>query len=273
MEGLIAGEDEVAGGRSVVGTGAGLIEVVGHVGGVCLGAFAVHLLHGLGDPEVQALAPREGEAADQCLADELVGEAEAGLDGVIGGGCRKIIRGNDQIGTLSLVDGIEEAISAELSEGLKHLEAEVAADDRCVGKRGTAVLAHALEAPANDKTDAFRHVELADLKVRPPAPLCVEEPSLLREVLEDFFHKEGVAFGLTVDRLDERGRRRLGGESAQHRLDSGFRKWLESDTVGEALPDERLEGLGEGTRCVELDVAIRCDGEDGHLVLMLGDVL
>src|SRR5439155_25481277 len=136
-----------------------------------------------------------------------------------------------------------------------------------------AVFAHPLEAAGDDEPDAFWHVELADLKVRPPAPLCVEEPPLLREVLEDFFHKEGVAFGLTVNRLDEHGWRRLAGERVQHRLDSGFRERLESDAMGEALADERLEGLGEGTRCVELDVAIRCDGEDGHLVLMLGYVL
>ena len=48
---------------------------------------------------------------------------------------------------------------------------------------------------------------------------------------------------------------------------------LESDPMGKALPDQRLECPREGASCVKLDVAICSDGEDGHLVLLLGDVL
>ena len=69
-------------------------------------------------------------------------------------------------------------------------------------------------------------------------PFSVEQPSLLREVLEDLFDEEGVAFRLPVDRLDQRRGRLLAGESAQHILNTGLRKRLESDAVGEALPDQ-----------------------------------
>lgn len=60
-----------------VGSGAGLVEVMSHVGGVGLCAFAVDLLHRLRDAKVQPLAARQRETADKRLADQLVGEAEA----------------------------------------------------------------------------------------------------------------------------------------------------------------------------------------------------
>src|SRR5439155_16752020 len=62
-----------------------------------------------------------------------------------GGG--EVVRGDYQVRALSLVDGVQECVSAEFGKGLKHLEAEVATDDRCVSKRRPAVFAHALEAP------------------------------------------------------------------------------------------------------------------------------
>jgi len=65
----------------------------------------------------------------------------------------------------------------------------------------------------------------------------------------------------------------MAGERAQHRLNAGLWQRLESDPMGKALPDQRLECPREGASCVKLDVAICSDGEDGHLVLLLGDVL
>ena len=76
------------------------------------------------------------------------------------------------------------------------------------------------------------------MKVGPPAPFRIEQPSLLREVLEDLLDEERVAFGLPVDRLDEHCRRGLTSECLEHRRDARLRKWLQSDAVSEALPDQ-----------------------------------
>ena len=69
MEGLVAGEHEVAGGLGGIGPSAGLVEMVGHVRRVSLGALAVDLLHRVGNAQVEALAAGEGEATYERLPD------------------------------------------------------------------------------------------------------------------------------------------------------------------------------------------------------------
>ena len=166
-----------------------------------------------------------------------MGEAEARLGRVIA--CHgNIISSDDQVRALRVIDGVQEGVGVQVTELLQQFEAEIAADDGGVCQRYSALFADPLEAPADDKTDAFGHVELADLKVRPPAPLRVKQPPLLGQVLEDFFHKEGVTFGLAVDRLDERRRWWLACERAQHGLNAGLRERLESDAVSKPLPDQ-----------------------------------
>ena len=59
---------------------------------------------------MQALAAGQGKAANQRLADQLVGEAEACLGGVITGD-RKVISSDDQIRALGLVDSIQQRVS------------------------------------------------------------------------------------------------------------------------------------------------------------------
>src|SRR5439155_4501105 len=170
--------------------------------------------------------------------NQLVGEPEARLLRAIACDHGNVIGGHDQVSALCLVDGIKECVGIQIAKLLQQFEPEIAADDRCVSERGPAIFADPLKAPADDETDAFGDVELADLKVRPPAPLRVEKPPLLGKVLEDFFHKEGVTFGLAVDRLDERRRWWLACERAQHGLNAGLRERLESDAVSKPLPDQ-----------------------------------
>ena len=64
------------------------------------------------------------------------------------------------------------------------------------------------------------------MQIGAPAPFAVEQPALLREVLEDLLHEERVPFCFTIDRLDERGRWRLTREGAKHRLNACLRKRL-----------------------------------------------
>ena len=59
VKSLVSGEHQIAGGLGRVGTGAGLVEVVGHVRRVSLRAPAIHLLHRLRDAEVQTLTARQ----------------------------------------------------------------------------------------------------------------------------------------------------------------------------------------------------------------------
>ena len=202
-----------------------------------------------------------------------MGEPEARLQRAIACDHGNVIGGHDQVSALCLVDGIKECVGIQIAKLLQQFEPEIAADDRRVSEGRPAVFAHPLETPADDETDAFWDIELAHLKVTAPAPLGIEEPALFRQVLEDLLHEERVAFRLTIDRVDQRRWRWLAGERAQHRLNAGLWQRLESDPMGKALPDQRLECPREGASCVKLDVAICSDGEDGHLVLLLGDVL
>ena len=104
LHGLVAGQRQVAHRLLGVGGAPRLVEVVGQVGGVLLQGAGVEPLHRLGYPQVPPLPPGQGEAADQRLADKLVGEGEAGLRAVGGGG--------DEVGPLRLVDGVEEGVGA-----------------------------------------------------------------------------------------------------------------------------------------------------------------
>ena len=104
----------------------------------------------------------------------------------------------------------------------QQIEGEVASDDGGVRQRGAAFLAHALEAAGDDEADAFRDIQRGNLEVGAPAALRVEELALFREVLEHLLDEERVAFGLAVDRLNERCRRALAGQRLEHRLDTRF---------------------------------------------------
>ena len=65
---------------------------------------------------MQALAAGQGEAADQRLADQLVGESEAGLGGPGAGGRGTFIGGDDEVGALGLVDGVQEEVGVAFGQ-------------------------------------------------------------------------------------------------------------------------------------------------------------
>src|SRR6266581_2756749 len=113
--------------------------------------------------QVKALATGQREAAYQRLADQLMGEAEPRLGRTTR--CSGTFRsGNDQVRALRLVDSVEERIRIQISERLQQCEGEIAADDRRIGERCTALLAYALQPPADHKADSLRDVELAHLQ-------------------------------------------------------------------------------------------------------------
>ena len=131
-----------------------------------------------------------------------MGESEAGLGGPGGGRGGTFIGGDNEVGALGLVDGVQEEIGVAFGQLFEQIKGEVASDDGGVRKGGTALVADALEAAGDDEADAFGDIQRGNLEVGAPAAVRVEELALVREVLEDLFDEEGVAFGLAVDRLD-----------------------------------------------------------------------
>src|SRR6266516_1115619 len=215
---------------------SGLQVMIGQVRRVRLQVGLVDALDRLRDAQVEELASGQGDATDQRLADQLVGEREAGLAGTLRGG-------GDEVGTLRPVHGVEQGVLTSTANRTKKVEAEAAADHGRGREYLTALFAQPLQAPPDDQANAFGYVQLVDVEVRAPPPLCIQQLSLLAKVFEHLFHEEGITFRLGVDRPNQRAGRFLATEGPQHGLYTRLREALERVPLGQTLADQLFKRI------------------------------
>src|SRR6266851_8250454 len=130
------------------------------VGGVVIKRFRIDTLHRLSYTQMQALPPRLRNPTEERLANELVSETKARL--------RRIDQERNEVGSLRRIDRVQQLIivrSVGFTQRFQQLVVDIATDHRGCGQRTAAVLSQALEPSADHETDAFRHVQLADLQV------------------------------------------------------------------------------------------------------------
>ena len=247
--GLAPGQAREAEQPAGLGGRAGLGEVVGDLGGRGVEAVGVAAFQGVGHQQVEAPATGLGQRRQQRLADQLVGEQEP----VLVGGAREW---GHEPGPFGLVEGAEEGVGGQFTEGLEELVGEGPPDDGGGGERPAPVVPQAFQAPAEHQAQALRDAKVVDVDHGEEPSALVEQAALLGEVLEDLLGEEGVALGLGVDRGHERRRRLLPGQRGQQGGDAVLREAFEADRLGPASAQQALERTGEGMGGRDLGVAI-----------------
>ena len=140
--------------------------------------------------------------------------------------------------SLRLLDGIEHVLGIEAVDRLQNTRIEDSADHCCRPENPGRGFLQPLQTPPDDETNAFGNVELRDGNPIDPVPVLVEEPLLFPQVLEHLFHEERVPFGLSVDHVNERARRRATGKALDELGRGPFRKPAQRDAMAEALTNE-----------------------------------
>ena len=153
----------------------------------------------------------------------------------------------------------------DVGEVLEQRERERAPDDRAGRQDLLRLFAEPLEPPTDDEPHAFGNVELVDREVRSEFAGLVEDLPFFGEVPEDLLDEEWVAFGLRVDRVDDRRRGRFGCERFDHRGDAVAVEAVQREAFERARAEHALDACSEGARHFELDITVRADAEDPQL--------
>src|SRR5262249_40664701 len=158
-------------------------------------------------------------------------------------------------------EGIKQRVLAQRADGGELPEREDLAKRGRGAQRVDRWLAQTVESPADRFLHALRDGKFVRLLSRPATVLAVDL-TLLDQRLHDLLDKEGIAFGLAVQRRGEfLGHAFLPEESGEQRVRVGERQTAKRKACRQSLAVPIDERGGEWVSAVELDFAIRGEEE------------
>jgi hypothetical protein len=133
----------------------------------------------------------------------------------------------DEASPFGFVDRIDQVVLGKLPECIEEVEIKVSTDERGRGENVPGIRLQLLESVFDSEADTFRDVEIVVGQIAPSA--SSKEAALLRELMDDFFEEEGVAFRCFVESPDECSWRRAFADRCEQTSHVGFAEVAHGD--------------------------------------------
>ncbi len=127
-----------------------------------------------------------------------------------------------QVRSFRFLDRVKGCIRLPVFERLQEVHAEASTDDRSRRQYAPGIFTKPVQPAAQYQTNPMGYLELVGGKIGKPLAIFVKQFAFLREMTKKLLDKEGIPLGLSEERSNHRGRRRVPAYCREHAVNAAL---------------------------------------------------